>query len=214
MPATEVRPFNSLSAILLLLFVIAAGAASVPLSQVLSPESLSADLLKDLSAPRPLGALLFHNSSRNRVHPDMNSRLREAQISVLSVGDPAVQQRIQSLIHLGTGNWTKAAEILTNLTSTEPNNAEFLNDLGVVYLSLGSQNAIFYFKALQLFESAKQLAPTARAPRFNAVLAYRFTALEEFEREAWTQYKKSEVNPDWIDELTPRTSPSDLELIE
>src|SRR5262249_15809922 len=57
------------------------------------------------------------------------------------------------------------------------------------------------------------LAPAARAPRFNAILAYRLVGLEELEREAWTAFQHFEKNVRWVRELTPRTPPTESELI-
>src|SRR5437867_2732952 len=134
-----------------LILILAAGAASLPLLDQLRSKSRPAQtLLRDLSRGRPAGARLFHSPSSDTKDPEYQSRLAQAQMAVLSMPESVLRQKIQSLIHIGTGNWQKAADILANLAAAEPKDPEILNDLGVVYIALGEQNAIYYFKALQL----------------------------------------------------------------
>src|SRR5437867_241647 len=155
-PTIESRP--SRVSLLLFLLMLAAGAASLALRDLLSSKSLGEPLVRDLSVVRPAGARLFDNSSSGprAVDDGYKSRVAKAQMAVLSMPESDTRQRIQSLIHIGTGNWRKAADILTNLAAAAPRDPGILNDLGAVYLALAEQNAIYYFKALQLFESAKE----------------------------------------------------------
>jgi len=124
------------------------------------------------------------------------------------------KRRLQALLDIRDGNLQAAAEVMIDLARTRPYDAGILNDLGVVYLALGNQNAPEYLKAIQSFERARQLNPTALAPRFNLVLAYRSIGLDELAGTEQIAYERHERDSAWIRNLQPPAELHDARLIE
>ena len=139
--------------------------------------------------------------------------LRQANVAALTLQDSPIRERLRALIDAQNGKLSAAAGTLRTLLASAPNDAELLNDLGVVYLAMGDDNPAHYFDALTLFERAQQLAPSAPAPNFNSVIAYRRAGIERPVPEVLHRYHRVESNPAWQVLLTDKTW-TDAELLE
>jgi tetratricopeptide (TPR) repeat protein len=187
--------------------------AAVGLVVAIHPEnSANQSLIPELSGTR-IGGGRFFRAQAGPFDPTRHRKaLAKAELSVLSMPDSAVKQRIQSLIDSSDGRLHEAARALQTLSESEPGNAELLNDLGVIYLALGTEDASNYFKALTLFERAEKVLPHAPAPRFNSVVAYRRTGFRDLETAELQHYKEREMNSYWNRELSLE-APTDSQLM-
>jgi CHAT domain-containing protein len=167
-----------------------------------SPDALQAKLIRGLSELRVGGTRFFQAPPIAFDEHRYRKTLVNAELFVLSEADPAVADRIRALAAAGTGRLRQAADILQKRSESDPENAEILNDLGVVLWGLGDTNPSNYFKALMLFERATQLAPAAAAPRYNAVLAFRRTEIRDLEAEALQEYRHLERTTFWNREIS------------
>jgi CHAT domain-containing protein len=207
------RPSLAQFLLLLLLSTISLGAAVVPWFGWSRSDSLATQRLeRQLSQARPGGARLFWTSSPDAQLADREF-LEHAQVAVLDM-PLRTKQRLQALIYGATGDWENASANIAKLAEAESANPQILNDRGAAYIALGERDPIYYFKALQLFESAGKLAPDAQAPRFNTVLAYRMTGLEQMAQSGWMLYQQSEPDMSWIRALAPQAEPSESQLAQ
>src|SRR5262245_56370797 len=178
--------------------VLVLGTATVALIRIPLPFSLqNQTLVRDLSRMKPSEGRFLRSRSLTMSSEVSRSFLGQAQVRLLSSEDSFTRQRIQSLIHMVQGNWQRAADGLTQLNDSYAD-AEIIIDLGVSYLALGQEDPINYFKALELFERAKRLAPSAPAPRFNTILVARKVGLRDLEQQEWKSYARLETDANWF----------------
>jgi CHAT domain-containing protein len=176
----------------------------------LSGTTVTYALLQNLSSIRLSGGRLFNTAIVPPSTEEFQSSIRKGQVEILSMPDG---RRLQGLLDIGRGDLLAAEAIMTDLSRDQSLDAEVLNDLGVVYLALGDQNPVQYLNAIRILERSRQLNPTARAPRFNLVLAYRRAGLSELALTKQMEYERFERDPAWIRDLEYNdTVPSESQL--
>src|SRR5437879_2554703 len=72
--------------------------------------------------------------------------LGRAQILLLNLPTTPRTEYLQSLIDVGTRNWSQAAEKLSRLAGAKDADANVTNDLGVVFLQIASSDPLYLFK--------------------------------------------------------------------
>ena len=179
-----------------------AAVAVAPLAAIRSVDSPDRALVRELASIRLAGARFFRAPAAHFDQTRYRKALAEAQLAVLSMPDSPRKQRLQSFIDVADWKLREAADTLHKLSEADPQDAELLNDLGVIYLGLGEESAVNYIRALDLFERAQRLSPRAGAPRFNAVLAYRKAGIKEKAASLLTEYRQREINSFWREELS------------
>ena len=139
----------------------------------------------------------------------LSDELNRAQLLFLTL-PPTLPGRglLQAYLDIGTYRWRSAAALLERHKLSNPDDVRVLNDLGVVYLELGKQDASYIHKALKLFQSALRLAETAAEPHFNRALAYHRLSLPEQREGAVNHYLDLDPDVRSVDELTQLTQPS------
>ena len=139
----------------------------------------------------------------------LSDELNRAQLLFLTL-PPTLPGRglLQAYLDIGTYRWRSAAALLERHKLTNPDDVRVLNDLGVVYLELGKQDASYIHEALKLFQSALRLAETAAEPHFNRALAYHRLSLPEQREGAVNHYLDLDPDVRSVDELTELTQPS------
>ncbi|HET9218733.1 MAG TPA: CHAT domain-containing protein, partial [Terriglobia bacterium] len=95
-----------------------------------------------------------------------------------------------------------------------PGNAETLNDLGVVYLGLGEENATNYFRAAALFERSARAEPRSPAPHFNASVALRMAEIHHLADREVSEFQRLQSVPLWKVEQRPAGPPAASTLID
>jgi CHAT domain-containing protein len=208
--ATSHSVLKSSALVVALLLALAMAAVGLFLSGR-PEESRDQELIRDLSAARIGGARFFRSADPfDKTHHQ--KILADAELSALSMPDSPSKRRIRGLIEAGNGRLQEAAKIFQPLNEADRDDPELLNDLGVVYLALAEQDPVNYFRALTLFERAKEVSPRAMAPRFNRVLAYRRVGLRKRSAEALDEYRRLEINSFWLREI-PAEPPTDERMI-
>jgi CHAT domain-containing protein len=195
-----------------LLLLVLAGAA-VGLLNTIPPQGSETTLLRDLSEIRPGGGRLFRAAAIPYESARYKKAMARAEVTLLSMPDSSPKRRLQALVDAGKGKFQQASKNLEALHESDPQNVELLNDLGVLYLALGAESAVNYFRAMELFERARELAPGAAAPRFNTVLAYRSAGIKAQADLRLDIYRQMEMSSFWARELSIQP-PTDLELVE
>jgi CHAT domain-containing protein len=164
---------------LALVLVFGLAAASVGLLWHSVPSPSDWHLLTVLSA-KDLGEGKFFRSSLNPPDPArFTEALGKAQLLLLTGPDSPTKRRIRALLNASQNNIPAAADDLRQLSEKYPYDAEILNDLGVIYLSMGEESAANYFRAAQVLDRSLKLAPQAPAPAHNAAIVSRKIRLKE-----------------------------------
>ena len=163
------------------------------------------DLVTALSQVR-VGEGRFFRSSASSPNPSQYQRvLRDAELELLTSPSSPLHLRIRALIHASVGNLSAAGDSLRQLLEYYPDDAEALNDLGVVYMAQGKEKASNYFRAAHLFERSRSLTLHAPVPNLNAALVYKKLELHELSNDA-------ESEPELLDPLRKALSREDVEL--
>ena len=126
--------------------------------------------------------------------------LGKAQLALLGIPGSSEAKFLQTHIDIGTQNWLKASETLTDLSSGSADH-RILNDLGVVLLQFAEQDALNYFKALKAFDEALKVRPDAPEPLFNRALIFRKLQFSSAAETATAAYLNVEKTGGWHDEL-------------
>lgn len=116
-------------------------------------------------AQRPGGGRLFrapYAPAAVDQHPPAD--LGQSQVYLLRHPEIADRQRLQGMIYLATGDWRRFAD---SHSRQPPETSETLNNLGVTYLAASDIDRTYLLKALEQFDRAADLDPTAPEPRFN-----------------------------------------------
>jgi len=90
---------------------------------------------------------------------------------------------------------------LETLVRQSPNDPALTNDLGVVYLELGNENASYLFRAFTQFEAALRIDSDLSEAAFNLALIYRLLHLTTDEETAIDQLQELETDTYWLAEL-------------
>jgi len=191
------------------------GLVAVAAGLLISPppsDSSTHRLIRVLSQKRPGGGRLFHASADPADERQLKKALVDAALYLIRDRDSPAARQLSALVDANTGQPRNAAKKLQSLVEENPNDAGLLNDLGVVYLSLGEEDAVYYFRALDLFERSKRLRPLGPAPQFNLVQTYRKVELRDFADQAMSRYERIEAEPLWIRELSDH-GPTDALLV-
>jgi CHAT domain-containing protein len=121
-----------------------------------------------------------------------------------------------SRIYLAEQEFDKAQTQLEKASEIMPENAEILNDLGVVFLEKskilteaeGGKQLELQAKALEKFETAAELKPDFHEAFFNKAICLQTLSLPNQTTEAWQQFLTLDANSKWSEEAR-----QNLELI-
>jgi CHAT domain-containing protein len=176
-----------------LAFVLFLGlvAAAVGLTGLPIADRYQWNLVTALSQTRIGEGRLFRSSENS--DPALYQRaLRDSGLALLKGPDAPLHSRIRALINANAGNLGGSASSLRQLVEDYPDDPEVLNDLGVIYMALGQENASNYFRAVHLFERSRRLTLHAAAPNFNVAAVYRRLELDELVDERLVEYLGAE----------------------
>src|SRR5688572_3612128 len=122
-----------------ILFLLIVGlAAAILAPALLDPtESKSDVLLRRLSEAKVGDGRFFRASGSTPDNDRLAEVLLDAEVFLVSAPESSQNMRLRALLDASSGRLREAAQSLEGLNNTEPDNAEILNDLGVVYLALG-----------------------------------------------------------------------------
>jgi CHAT domain-containing protein len=126
--------------------------------------------------------------------------LGRAELLILNLPHSERRDYLQSLVDLGTREWQLAAGRLQELAN-QNTTPQIANDLGVAFLQLSQRDAIYIFKALNQFELAEKLDPSAPEPHFNRLLVLHKLQLVRREHEERLEYSKLETTGPWNEEI-------------
>src|SRR5688572_2460030 len=198
---------------LLLIAVLAAVAILLPaISRSLLP--VDDPLLRGLSEAR-IGGGKFFSAPASDFDVARYGRTRtQAEVFLLSAPDSTANKRLRALMDAGDGRLPQAAATLQQLNDEHPESAEILNDLGVVYLGLGGENATNYFRAANLFERAARAAPRSPVPHFNAAVAFHKAQLPELADRALSAQRRLESPSFWTRAVPAPSVPVNSSLVE
>src|SRR5688572_2746268 len=191
-----------------LLLLIAGLAAAAVLAFTLYgfPEARSDVLLRRVSEAR-IGEGRFFRASGSPLDTNKLAKAQlDAEVFLVSAQESTQNAWLRALLYASSGQLREAAQSLQELSDEEPENAEILNDLGVVYLALGEENATNYFKAAELFERSAKAAADAPAPRLNAAIAFRKVELNDLADRQLREFRRLESRRVWNPE-PPSNSP-------
>lgn len=197
-------PITSTSRLILLATALLFSSCSILQSRV-SESDVKQLIQESFSEARPSGGRLFSSSHAPITTDQANSAIGRAQLLLLQLPESPSTRRLQADIHIGSAGWSKAAEVLEALLEDRPYEWALNNDLGVVYLEMGREEAAYTFKALAQFQAAAQIDPAAPEPLFNLALAYRHLFLPAQERQAVQDYLVKH-NDAWAAELQDSAS--------
>jgi hypothetical protein len=161
-------------------------------------------LLSRLSTERIGPGRFFRTSVSSYPRSEYDRDVLHARILHLTTEPSPIRSRLDAMVAIREGRIEAATRILSDTAEENPQDAEVLNDLGVLYLALGEQDALNYFKAARLFERARRLSISAAAPVFNAVIAYRQAHMEELANLRLREYTQMAGVPVWTEELDRR----------
>ena len=200
----------------LLILLVAGLAAAAVLVPAFSSSRLFVQepLLRGLSEVRLGGGRFF----RSRASQFDSARYRQtranAEVFLLSATESPDSARLRALIAAGGGNLHQAAEALEQANREHPGNAETLNDLGVVYLGLGDENAANFFRAAALFERSARAEPRSPVPHFNASVALRKAEIHHLADREVSEFQRLQSVPLWKVEPRPASPPAASTLID
>lgn len=142
----------------------------------------------------PIGDGRFFRATDSPFDPARYQEALEAgALQLITDPDSPSSLRIRALMNVGNGNISAAAETLRQLIQKYPGDAEVLNDLGVVYMAMGKENASKYFLAADLFERSRRLTIHAAAPNYNSAAVYRKLELNELAAERLNEYQSAKT---------------------
>ena len=206
-------PQRSNYVLIFLIAGLAAAALAVPTFSN-SEAFVHQGLLRGLSEARIGDGRFFRSSTLPFDSARYERSLSEAELFLLSAEESVANTQLRALLDVGSGNLHGAAESLEKLSDALPENAEILNDLGVVYLGLGDENATNYFKAATLFERSAKANPRAPVPRFNAALAFEKAQLRDFADRELKEFKRLASRANWSHDSASVITPTPLSLID
>src|SRR5262249_37472051 len=134
--------------------------------------------------------------------PAPQTDLTKAQILLLRYPNSETKQRLQGSLYLASDNWQDYIDTALHFSAETLKDAGILNDLGTSFLALSEKEPIYLLKALEQFERASELKPSAPEPRFNLVLTYRKLRLHRLAEEALEKYRSIDAGSLWYRELT------------
>ena len=127
--------------------------------------------------------------------------LGKAQLLLLRYGDSERKQRAQALIYLASSSWQKYVDAFAHFPGKMRTEPEVLNNLGASYLGLSDQDPSNLLKALDQFQHASQLDPTAPEPRFNILITSRKLRLRKLVEDATQRYASIDHSSPWFREV-------------
>jgi CHAT domain-containing protein len=200
--------------VLILLVAGLAAAAVLWLPVSTSLLSVQEPLLRGLSEVRLDGGRFFRSRASQFDSTRYRKTLANAEVFLLSATESPANTRLRALIDAGGGNLRQAAEALEQVSREYPRNAEVLNDLGVVFLGMGPENATNYFRAAALFERAAQVAPQSPVPHFNAAVALRRAQIHGLADRELREFQRLQSVPLWRAEPPATGQPPVSQLID
>jgi CHAT domain-containing protein/Tfp pilus assembly protein PilF len=137
-------------------------------------------------------------------------------VTALQESETAESLHSLSRIYLAEQEFDKAQIQLEKASEIMPENAEILNDLGVVFLEKskilteaeGGKQLELQAKALEKFETAAELKPDFHEAFFNKAICLQTLSLPNQTNEAWQKFLTLDANSKWSEEAR-----QNLELI-
>src|SRR5688572_25137194 len=212
-PAGSRRRLHRSNALLLLLIFGLAAAAAIAYTLLDTQESRVDVLLSRVAQARVGGGRFFRASKSQPSSDELKEALHDADVYLASEPESVETSQLRALVVAGDGRLQEAARALTKLIDEDVQNPELLNDLGVVYLGLGGENVVNYFKAAELFEHAAKTAPSAPAPHFNAATALRQGQIDDLAELEFKEFRRLEPRP-LVGDGRPDAPPSATSLLE
>jgi CHAT domain-containing protein len=193
--------------------------ATISLYYVLSRDRINDQVRRIVqdaySAQRPGGGRLWEASYQPlNTRPTLKPEVGTAQLLLLRQPDSKTRQRLQGLVYLAAGNWQQFTEISKYDSLNYEQDALALNNLGASFLGLSDKDPAFLVKALDAFEAAEKLAPSAPEPAFNLVITYRKLRLEHLADEMLRRYTALDSNSRWHQELVDLRKVDEAEVVE
>ncbi len=186
------------------LLIAIAATGSYAINRYRSTEAaLDRSLREVFELSRPTRGRLFGTPYASYAsQPTPSTALNRSQLLLLTLPpDSPSFQRFDAHIDIATHRWRDAAGVLETLVKRSPNDPALTNDLGVVYLELGNEDASFLLQAFTQFEAALRIDSRLAETAFNLALTYRLLHLTTNEQAAIQLLQELEPESAWLSEL-------------
>lgn len=147
---------------------------------------------------------VFSSTSRSKVAETTDFKDLAAEIIFADIKQPTIETaHALGIVYIFLGDFNEAINSLEIALAKSPNNAEILNDLGVVYLARAEDEdqPADIFEALSFIDSAITADPTLIEAKYNLALILQKLTLSSQARKFWSEYLTKDKSADWVKEV-------------